>query len=60
MIRELVPITVACALWGVSWKGKNLLVHCDNLPIVMAWEKGSCKNKLAMHFIRFILAKAAM
>ena len=60
MVRELVPIAVACALWGESWKGKKLLFHCDNLAVVMAWEKGACKNKLAMHFVRFILAKAAM
>ena len=52
MVRELVPIIVACALWGESWKGKKLRVHCDNLPMVMAWEKGYRKNKLAIHFIK--------
>ena len=59
MVRDLVPIAVACILWGKSWKGKKLLFHCGNLAVVMAWEKGSCKNKLGMHIIRLILARAA-
>ena len=44
MVRELVPIAVTCALWIESWKGKKLLFHCDNLAVVMAWEKGACKT----------------
>ena len=40
MVRELVPIAVACILWGKSWKGKKLLFHCDNLAVVYGLGEG--------------------
>ena len=60
MVREMVPIALACALWGDSWQGKRLLFHCDNSAVVSAWQSGTCRNAKAMSLIRFMLAKAAM
>ncbi len=31
---ELLTIIVACKVWGKSWKGERLVVHCDNLVSV--------------------------
>ena len=59
MVRELIPIALACAVWGHAWSGKRLMFHCDNEAAVLAWRKGSCRNKNAMAIIRFLLAEAA-
>ena len=34
--KELFPIVIASSLWGHLWKGKRLLVHCDNEGAVKA------------------------
>ena len=28
--KELVPIVIACILWGAPWRGARVTVHCDN------------------------------
>ena len=37
-VKELVPIVLACALWGRSWQYRHVLVWCDNMAIVQAEE----------------------
>ena len=59
MTREMIPIALACAVWGENWQGKRLLFHCDNESVVKAWYKGTCRNKRVMSLIRFMLARAA-
>ena len=59
MVLELIPIAAACTVWGELWIGKKLVFHCDNGAVVWAWQKGSCRNRTAMKFIRCILGKAA-
>eukprot|EP00117_Sycon_ciliatum_P023651 scpid59787/ scgid4981/ len=34
MVREMVPIALACCIWGPCWAGKKLLFHCDNETVV--------------------------
>ena len=41
------------------WSGKGLMFHCDDEAAVLVWQNGSCRNKNAMHSIRFLLAQAA-
>ena len=59
MVRELVPIALACWTWGSQWKQLKIVFHCDNHAAVDAWSKGSCRNRKAMAVIRSILAAAA-
>ena len=59
MVRELVPIALACWAWGSCWRQKKIVFHCDNQAAVDAWAKGSCRNSRAMAVIRSILAAAA-
>ena len=32
--RELLPIAIACVVWGPRWAVKLVLVHCDNRSVV--------------------------
>ena len=59
MVRELYPIALCCSLWGSEWSGRKLLFHCDNESVVVAWRKGTCRNRNAMALIRGMLAIAA-
>ena len=51
-VKELVPIVVACALWGNQWKGAMVLCHCDNAAVVSIVNSGSSKDVLLMHLMR--------
>lgn len=51
-MKELLPIVVACAVWGHQWKGKTVLCRCDNAAVVAIIKSGSSKNQVAMHLMR--------
>ena len=40
-IKEMIPIVFAAVLWGQSWRGKSVLVQCDNMAAVHIVNKGS-------------------
>ncbi len=50
--KELVPIVVACMLWGREWKGQVVLAHCDNMAVVEVVNAGYSKDKMLMHLVR--------
>ena len=52
MIKELVPIVLACAVWGPQLAQKTVLVQCDNTGVVAAVQKGVSKDQSAMHLLR--------
>ena len=31
-VMELLPIVLACIVWGSSWRKQPILAHCDNNP----------------------------
>ena len=51
-IKELLPIVVACAVWGNSMKGKTVRIKCDNAAVVAILKSGTSKDGLAMHLLR--------
>ncbi len=51
-VKELVPIVLACAIWGHQWKGKTVLCRCDNAAGVAIINSGRSKNDLVMHLMR--------
>ena len=59
-IKEMIPIVLAAALWGQSWRGKSILIQCDNMAVVHIINQGSSKNKVAMHLARCLSFTAAM
>ena len=57
--KELVPIMVACFVWGCSWQGHVVHVHSDNEAVVTVVNSGYSKDPQMMHLTRclfFILA----
>ena len=59
-VKELLPITMAAALWGAQWRGQSVQVWCDNEAVVTILNQGTSKDLEVMHLIRclaFIMAK---
>ena len=54
MVKELVPIVCAAAVWGPSWMGLHVLCYCDNMSVVHALNKGSSRelSGVVMHLLR--------
>ena len=60
-IKELIPITLSCALWGSHWKGMTIQAHCDNDAVVAIINSGYTREPFLMHLLRcifFISAKS--
>ncbi len=51
-VKELLPVVVACAIWGRSSQGKSIRVRCDNAAVVAILRSGTSKDKLTMHLVR--------
>ena len=47
--KELVPITVAAAIWGPEWSTRIIEVKCDNAAVVAVLNSGSSRNPEVMH-----------
>ena len=52
---ELYPILISVDLWGHLWKGKCLVVRCDNLPTVAAVNKAYSKIPVISDMLRVIM-----
>ncbi|XP_024865010.1 uncharacterized protein LOC112451073 [Kryptolebias marmoratus] len=55
---EIIPITVACCLWGHFWKRKRISALCDNAAVIHAINKGRSSSNPIMPFIRRITWQA--
>lgn len=51
-VKELLPIVLACAIWGRGWQGHQVLCHCDNQAVVATLRSRSSKHKGLMHLLR--------
>ena len=49
--EELIPIILACNVWGHSWQGHQILCHCDNQVVVAALRSCTSKAKGLMHLL---------
>ena len=51
-MKELVPIVMACALWGCKWQGSSILIHCDNEAVVsVVCKRDKFDAFFAVHFL---------
>jgi len=50
--KELLPIVLACALWGKQWQGQTIKCLCDNAAVVAIIRSGWSKHDLSMHLMR--------
>ena len=49
---ELLPVVVACAVWGPRLKGQTITVHCDNMGAVALVKSGYSRVPQIMHLLR--------
>ena len=62
-LQELLPIVLACAMWGRQWRNAQCLVHCDNRGVVELVNAGYSRVSQLMHMLRclfFIRARFQM
>ena len=60
-VKELVPVVIACALWGEELRGRTVEYRTDNAAVVAIVNKGKSKMPLAMHLVRslfFFMARS--
>ncbi len=50
--KELLPILLACAVWGREWSGKLVRCKCDNMAVVEVVNNGYSRDKELMHLLR--------
>ena len=51
-LKELLPIILACALWGPLWSHKQVQVQCDNAAVVDILRTKTSKCTEIMHLLR--------
>ena len=59
-VKELLPIVIAVAIWGVNWANKSILCRCDNEAVVYIINSGTSRDPKVMALIRclhFIIAR---
>ena len=57
---ELLSVTVALKLWGDNWKGKRIIVFCDNMVSVRVLNSGFTRNKFLQSCMREIAFLSAL
>ena len=50
--KELLPIVIACALWGQYWAHCQVQVWCNNAAVVHILDKLTSKDPIIMHLLR--------
>ena len=58
-VKELLPVVVAIAVWGIMWQGKSVRCLCDNAAVVAILRSGTSKNEQVMHLMRSLFFLAA-
>ena len=51
-VKELVPVTIAAAMWGPQWSGKRICFHSDNMAVVAVLQRRSAKSPPLVHLLR--------
>lgn len=57
-VKELFPIVLALELWGLHMRNKKVLFLSDNIAVVHAINKMSCKDKTLMSLLRRLVSVA--
>ena len=61
--KELVPIVLACVVWGSDWQNGSVIFHSDNQAVVEVVNSGYSKHSRVQHLLRclfFIKAQAEL
>ncbi len=50
-VKELLPIVLACGVWGPDWSHKRVEVHCNNMAVVLIIKAQTSCDKSIMHLL---------
>ena len=50
--KEVLPVVLACAVWGNQWRGKLVQFYCDNEAAVTVITTGYSRDPHIMHLLR--------
>ena len=51
-VKELLPLVMACVVWGKMWGRKSVLAHCDNQAVVEVVNAGYSRDPHLMQLLR--------
>jgi hypothetical protein len=51
-LKELLPIVLACAIWGACWSHKRIQVLCDNAAVIEMINAKTSRCRDIMHLLR--------
>ena len=57
--KELVPIVVAAAIWGLHWSGCHVCFHCDNDVVVIVIQNRNAHESLLVQLLRCLFFYAS-
>ena len=52
MVKELLPIVLACTVWGQQWARSCVCCLCDNQAVVACLRSRTSRDKHCMHMLR--------
>ena len=50
--KEVLPVVLACAVWGEQWFSQMVQVYCDNEAAVSVLNSGYSRDPQIMHLLR--------
>ena len=53
--KELLPIILACTMWGHLWRNHRVICHCDNKVVVACLQSRSSRDNGVMHLLRCLV-----
>ena len=51
IVKELVPLVAAVALWGKQWTDSTIMCKCDNEAVVAVIGSTTSRHKAVMHLL---------
>ncbi len=51
-VKEMLPVVLACAVWGNRWTQQCVLVRTDNESVVHIIRSRTCKDARTLHLLR--------
>ena len=58
-VKEMIPVVISAAIWGLKWTGKHVLFRCDNSSVVSILTHWSAKDTHLAHLSRCLFFFAA-
>ena len=52
MVKELLAVVLAGAVWGASWSSQHIRCHCDNQAVVACLHSRTSRHPHCLHLLR--------